>query len=159
MRELSAFASLLGGLPVAVAKGCERLVHPSVSGRGDQLRQGRFVGVMFAGSFFAACTAALLLPASVGPMIAIAAVCMILVIGWLIALLVAATGRDHLAGMLALAVGTVTLAGLVVAAGGAGSAGPPTLLTAAPYTVPMFRRSTTDRRALAARRAASGASA
>lgn len=118
-------------------------MHPSVSGREEQLRQRRFIGVMFAGSFLAACAAAPLLAFPFGVMTAAATVCLVLVIGWLIALLVAATGRDSFAGPLALAVATVIVAALIATAGGVGS--PAALCVAAlvvePYWVTRSRRS------------------
>lgn len=118
---MSWFASLASALRAAVTKGCERLVHPSVTNAELRLYHRRLLALLFSGPFFIACAAALFLPALLGGALTVGAISAILATGWLAAMVVAATGRTDIAAGGAALAATLATAGLVAAAGGAGS--------------------------------------
>lgn len=104
-----------------MAAGCERMVHPSILGRSDRLRQRRFIGVMLAAPFFTAGAAVTLVTSGMGAAVTMAAIFAAFGLCWFAALLVAASGRMAFAGQVALAMGGLALAGIVAAAGGLAS--------------------------------------
>ncbi|HET7595961.1 MAG TPA: histidine kinase dimerization/phospho-acceptor domain-containing protein, partial [Burkholderiales bacterium] len=103
-----------GGLAAA----CARFVHPRIDDAAESARQQRFIATMLAAPFLLA--AALALPASLllGGASAIAIVCAVLCLGWVIVLLAASTGRGRLAEAFALGSGAVLLGCAVAGAGG-----------------------------------------
>lgn len=108
-------------LPGAMAAGCERMVHPSILGRGERERQRRFIGAMLAAPFFAAGAAVTLVTSGMGAAVTMAAIFAAFGLCWFVALLVAATGKMDLAGRAALAAAGIALGGLIAAAGGLSS--------------------------------------
>jgi cell cycle sensor histidine kinase DivJ len=108
-------------LPGALAAGCERMVHPTVVGQKDRLRQRRFIGVMLAAPFFAAGAAVTLVTSGIGAAVTVATIFAAFGLCWFAALLVAASGKMALAGEVALAMGGLALAGVIAAAGGLAS--------------------------------------
>jgi cell cycle sensor histidine kinase DivJ len=105
----------------AIAAGCDRLVHPSITTKDERLRHRRLIGALLASPFPVAAAAGLLLPSSLGAAVTLAFICASCGTAWLAALLAAATGRDSAAGMIALGAGATVLALLTAAAGGLAS--------------------------------------
>ncbi|MDX8524585.1 PAS domain-containing sensor histidine kinase [Mesorhizobium sp. MSK_1335] len=97
------------------------MVHPTVTGEAERLRQRRFIGVMLAAPFLAAGAAVTLVTSSLGAAVTIAAIFAAFGLCWFAALLVAATGHMALAGRIAVVLGGFALAGAIVAAGGLAS--------------------------------------
>ncbi|TGQ52226.1 PAS domain-containing sensor histidine kinase [Mesorhizobium sp. M1C.F.Ca.ET.193.01.1.1] len=97
------------------------MVHPTVTGEAERLRQRRFIGVMLAAPFLAAGAAVTLVTSSLGAAVTVAAIFGAFGLCWFAALLVAATGRMALAGRAAIAMGGLALAGAIAAAGGLAS--------------------------------------
>ncbi|TIQ48453.1 PAS domain-containing sensor histidine kinase [Mesorhizobium sp.] len=97
------------------------MVHPTVTGEAERLRQRRFIGVMLAAPFLAAGAAVTLVTSSLGAAVTVAAIFGAFGLCWFAALLVAATGRMALAGRAAIAMGGLALAGAISAAGGLAS--------------------------------------
>jgi two-component system, cell cycle sensor histidine kinase DivJ len=104
-----------------MAAGCERMVHPTITGQGERLRQRRFIGVMLATPFLAAGAAVTLVTSSLGAAVTVAAIFAAFGLCWFAALLVAATGRMAFAGQAALVLASLALAGAIFAAGGLAS--------------------------------------
>jgi cell cycle sensor histidine kinase DivJ len=104
-----------------MAAGCERMVHPSILGQNDRVRQSRFIGVMLAAPFFAAGAAVTLVTSGMGAAVTMAAIFATFGLCWFAALLVAASGKMAFAGQAALAMGSLALAGVIAAAGGLAS--------------------------------------
>jgi len=94
------------------------MVHPTVAGEGERLRQRRFIGVMLAAPFLAAGAAVTLVTSSLGAAVTVAAIFAAFGLCWFAALLVAATGRMAFAARAAIAIGGIALAGAIAAAGG-----------------------------------------
>ena len=135
----------------AIAAGCGRLVHPSVTDAASRLRQRRFIGIMLAGPFLVAVAVAVLFPPHLGVAMTLAAICATFGAGWLAAFCVAATGKEWANDAIALVLGTVALAAIVAAAGGLAS--PATLIIVAlPFEACWLHR--TSRAALAGTAAA-----
>ncbi|TIO06441.1 MAG: PAS domain-containing sensor histidine kinase [Mesorhizobium sp.] len=97
------------------------MVHPSILGQNDRLRQRRFIGVMLAAPFFAAGAAVTLVTSGLGAAVTMAAIFATFGLCWFTALLVAASGKMTFAGQAALAMGSLALAGVIAAAGGLAS--------------------------------------
>ncbi|MDG4880295.1 PAS domain-containing sensor histidine kinase [Mesorhizobium sp. WSM4884] len=97
------------------------MVHPTVTGEAERLRQRRFIGVMLAAPFLAAGAAVTLVTSSLGAAVTVAAIFAAFGLCWFAALLVAATGHMALAGRAANAMGGLALAGAIAAAGGLAS--------------------------------------
>ncbi|MGX8008816.1 sensor histidine kinase [Mesorhizobium sp. ORM8.1] len=97
------------------------MVHPTVTGEAERLRQLRFIGVMLAAPFLAAGAAVTLVTSSLGAAVTIAAIFAAFGLCWFAALLVAATGHIALAGRVAIVLGGMALAGAIAAAGGLAS--------------------------------------
>ncbi|TIQ34326.1 MAG: PAS domain-containing sensor histidine kinase [Mesorhizobium sp.] len=97
------------------------MVHPTVTGEAERLRQRRFIGVMLAAPFLAAGAAVTLVTSSLGAAVTVAAIFAAFGLCWFAALLVAATGHMALAGRTAIAMGGLALAGAIAAAGGLAS--------------------------------------
>ncbi|RUU49841.1 PAS domain-containing sensor histidine kinase, partial [Mesorhizobium sp. M2C.T.Ca.TU.002.02.1.1] len=97
------------------------MVHPTVTGEAERLRQRRFIGVMLAAPFLAAGAAVTLVTSSLGAAVTMAAIFAAFGLCWFAALLVAATGHMALAGRMAVMLGGLALAGAVAAAGGLAS--------------------------------------
>jgi cell cycle sensor histidine kinase DivJ len=130
---------------------CERLVHGSVREPAERVAQRRLIGVVLSAPFLIAASAAILLPPLVGAPAMLMGICAIFVAAFLVASLVAATGRARIAEAIALALGTVALAGIVAAAGG--QASPAAIVVAAlPFEAWWVRR--TPRAAVAGAAAA-----
>lgn len=104
-----------------MAAGCERMVHPTVTGEADRQHQRRFIGVMLAAPFLAAGAAVTLVTSSLGAAVTVATIFAAFGLCWFTALLVAASGRMVFAAQAALAVGGFALAGAIAAAGGLAS--------------------------------------
>jgi len=97
------------------------LVHGSVEEPAERLRQRRLLGVVLAAPFLIAAPAAVLLPPFVGAPAMLAAIGATFAAAFLVALLVAATGRARIAEAAALMLGPMALAGIVASAGGPAS--------------------------------------
>ncbi|MDX8512305.1 sensor histidine kinase [Mesorhizobium captivum] len=97
------------------------MVHPTVMGEAERLRQRRFIGVMLAAPFLAVGTAVTLVTSSLGAAVTVAAIFAAFGLCWFAALLVAATGRMALAGHTAVAMGGLALTAAIAAAGGLAS--------------------------------------
>ncbi|WP_202293350.1 ATP-binding protein [Mesorhizobium sp. 131-2-1] len=97
------------------------MVHPTITGVGERLRQRRFIGVMLAAPFLAAGAAVTLVTSSLGAAVTMAAIFTAFGLCWFAALLVAASGRMALAGRAALVLGGLALAGAIFSAGGLAS--------------------------------------
>ncbi|MDX8491479.1 HAMP domain-containing sensor histidine kinase [Mesorhizobium sp. VK22B] len=97
------------------------MVHPTVTGETERLRQRRFIGVMLAAPFLAAGAAVTLVTSSLGAAVTVGAIFAAFGLCWFAALLVAATGRMALAGRTAVTIGGIALAGAIAAAGGLAS--------------------------------------
>ncbi|MEZ2333241.1 sensor histidine kinase [Mesorhizobium sp. RCC_202] len=97
------------------------MVHPTVTGEAERLRQRRFIGVMLAAPFLAAGAAVTLVTSSLGAAVTVAAIFAAFGLCWFAALLVAATGHVTFAGRVAIVLGGVALAGAIAAAGGLAS--------------------------------------
>ncbi|NUS18911.1 MAG: PAS domain-containing sensor histidine kinase, partial [Mesorhizobium sp.] len=97
------------------------MVHPTVTGEAERLRQRRFIGVMLAAPFLAAGAAVTLVTSSLGAAVTVAAIFAAFGLCWFAALLVAATGHMALAGRMAVVFGGLALAGAIAAAGGLAS--------------------------------------
>ena len=115
-----------------IATACDRLVHPSVTVAEERLRQRRFLGILIASPVPLAVSTALLLPASLGPTVMLAAIFATFCTAWLMALLVAATGRTRIAEILSLILAASGVSVLVASAGGPAS---PALLGAAALAI------------------------
>jgi cell cycle sensor histidine kinase DivJ len=128
-----------GELLDAIAARCERLVNSSVREPAERLRQRRFIGLMLAAPFLIAAPAAILFPPLVGIAATLAGISAIFGVAFLIALVVAATGRARIAEAIALMLGTSALAAVVASAGGPAS---PTaiMLAALPFEAWWVRR-------------------
>ena len=149
--ELRLSRTRTGELLGAIATGCERLVHPSVTDAALRLCHRRFIGIMLAAPFVVAGVVAILFPPHLGAGMTLAAICVTFGAAWLAALLVAATGRMWAADVIALMLGSTVLAAIVAAAGGLAS---PTVLAIAalPFEAWWLRR--TPKAALAGAAAA-----
>ncbi|RRH93410.1 PAS domain-containing sensor histidine kinase [Mesorhizobium tamadayense] len=97
------------------------MVHPTVTGEAERLRQRRFIGVLLAAPFVAAGAAVTLVTSSLGAAVTVAAIFGAFGLCWFAALLVAATGHMALVGRAAVAMGGLALAGAIAAAGGLAS--------------------------------------
>jgi len=97
------------------------MVHPTVTGEVERLRQRRFIGVMLAAPFLAAGAAVTLVTSSLGAAVTIAAIFAAFGLCWFAALLVAATGHMVFAGRVAIVLGGMALAAAIAAAGGLAS--------------------------------------
>ncbi|AZO48316.1 MAG: HAMP domain-containing histidine kinase [Mesorhizobium sp.] len=97
------------------------MVHPTIMGVGERLRQRRFIGVMLAAPFLAAGAAVTLVTSSLGAAVTVTAIFAAFGLCWFAALLVAASGRMALVGRAALLFGGLALAGAIFAAGGLAS--------------------------------------
>jgi len=97
------------------------MVHPTVTGEGERLRQRRFIGVMLAAPFLAAGAAVTLVTSSLGAAVTIAAIFAAFGLCWFTALLVAATGHMAFAGRVAIMLGGLALAAAIASAGGLAS--------------------------------------
>lgn len=118
---MSAATPLSNRNKAEIASACERLVHPRIVDGGERQRQQRLLAVVLLGPFLLAAAAAQVSAMVLGTSSTVALVCGILCIGWLMALLVASTGKRNVAGPLALAFGALMLGGVVAAAGGLAS--------------------------------------
>ncbi|MEP6565066.1 MAG: HAMP domain-containing sensor histidine kinase [Mesorhizobium sp.] len=97
------------------------MVHPTIIGQDDRLRQRRFIGVMLAAPFFTAGAAVTLVTSGMGAAVTVATIFAAFGFCWFAALLVAASGRMALASQVALAVGGLVLAAVIAVAGGLAS--------------------------------------
>ncbi|WP_192248983.1 sensor histidine kinase [Mesorhizobium silamurunense] len=97
------------------------MVHPTVTGEAERLRQRRFIGIMLAAPFLAAGAAVTLVTSSLGAAVTVAAIFGAFGLCWFAALLVAATGYMAFASRAAFAMGGLALAGAIAAAGGLAS--------------------------------------
>ncbi len=129
-----------GELLDAVAARCERLVYSAVHEPAERLRQRRFIGVMLVAPFLIAAPAAILFPPLTGVAATLAGICSVFGAAFLIALLVAATGRARIGEAIALMLGTAALAAIVASAGGPTSPAA-IMLAALPFEAWGVRRS------------------
>ena len=118
MRNLSSFATRTRDWFAGIAAACDRLVHPSVNGE-SRARQRRFLGVLLT-------TPAIATPAIVQTMLpahglvgALGLLAATFVSSWLLSLFVVVTGRARAAEGTAVALGSLLVAILTGAAGGA----------------------------------------
>ncbi|BCM18303.1 sensor histidine kinase [Mesorhizobium sp. J8] len=130
------------------------MVHPTVTGETERLRQRRFIGVMFAAPFLAAGAAVTLVTSSLGAAVTMAAIFAAFGLCWFAALLVAATGHMAFASRMAVVLAGLALAGAIAAAGGLAS---PVALLAAALPVETWWVSGTRRATLSGALAAVGA--
>ncbi|WP_269932219.1 PAS domain-containing sensor histidine kinase [Aminobacter sp. HY435] len=112
----------------AMAGGCDRLVHPSVSDA-ERPRQRRLVGLLLAAPFLLAGAGVVLVSANLGAASTFAVIFAAFSLSWLAALLIAASGKAPLVASSALVAGAGAIAAIVAAAGGLTS--PAALLLAA----------------------------
>src|SRR5690606_28436834 len=115
---VSAAIARLSDVPAGILAGCDRLVHPAVTGRAERDRQCRFIAVMLASPFAAGVILAFVAPARVEMGMLLAVLCGITAISWTLALIVSLTGRGTLAERAALALAGMAVAG-AAASGGA----------------------------------------
>lgn len=97
------------------------MVHPTIIGQDDRLRQQRFIGVMLAAPFFTAGAAVTLVTSGMGAAVTVATIFAAFGFCWFAALLVAASGKMALASQVALGLGGLALAAVIAAAGGLAS--------------------------------------
>ncbi len=121
VRRVRLSGTRTGELLDAVAARCERLVHDSVHEDAERLRQRRFIGVMLVAPFLVAAPAAILFTPLVGVAAMLAGISAIFCGAFLLALLVALTGRARGAEVVALMLGTAAVAAVIAAAGGPAS--------------------------------------
>ena len=114
-----------------LATGCDRLVHPAVTGAG-RAHHARLLGVLLAAPFVASAALAQVAWHAWGAAGVLAMLCGAFGASWLLALLVAARGRAREAGMLAVA-GGAAVAGLIAALAGGAGAPAAMLLAAVPF--------------------------
>ncbi len=128
--ELSVSATRASDWYRGLAAGCDRLLHPSASGE-ERGRQRRLLGVLFAAPFVA--TPAIVGAAAtvVGTSGAVAVLCGLFAVSWMLAASIVLTGKARAAGWLALVAGPV-LAGAIVGYGGGISTPLAALLVALP---------------------------
>ncbi|QPC87188.1 PAS domain-containing sensor histidine kinase [Mesorhizobium sp. NBSH29] len=105
-------------LSAGFKSGCDRLVHPRVTGEGLRQRQRRLVGVLLGAPFLAAAAIGQGMFDPFGPAITLAAIFASFALFWCAALTVASTGRDVIPGISILAVAPVPAAIIIVGAGG-----------------------------------------
>lgn len=115
---MSSAASISDNGKSGFAAACARLVHPRIDDAGERTRQQRFIATVLAAPFVLAAAAALPVSILSGGASAIAAVCAVLCLGWVIALLAVLSGRSRLAETLALVSGAILLGSVVASAGG-----------------------------------------
>jgi two-component system, cell cycle sensor histidine kinase DivJ len=128
-----------------IAAGCERLVHSSVTDSAERLRQRRFLGILIAGPVPVAVATALLLPTSLGATAMLGTIFATFGAAWLMALIVAMTGRVRLLEPASLILGAIALSVLVAGAGGLAS---PALLAIAALPIEAWWLQRTSRAAL-----------
>ena len=97
------------------------MVHPTIIGQDERLRQRRFIGVMLAAPFLTAGAAVTLVTSGMGAAVTVATIFAAFGFCWFAALLVAASGKMALASQVALGVGGLALAAVIAAAGGLAS--------------------------------------
>jgi len=102
----------------AIDAVCDRLVHPSVQDNVARAAQRRLLGTLLVAPFFAAAAIGLFMPASLGVTATVTAICATCGVAWLGALLLAASGREEIAGPAMLGFGAVLLMAVLAAAGG-----------------------------------------
>lgn len=114
---MSAAIARLSGVPAGILAGCDRLVHPAVTGSAQRERQHRFIAVMLAAPFLVGAVLAFLLFAGFGLGALLALLCAVTAVSWSFALAVSLTGRDVLAERAALGLAVVATSSASVLGG------------------------------------------
>jgi cell cycle sensor histidine kinase DivJ len=125
---LSAVTTRPGNWLTGMAAGCERLVHPAVTG-GERKRQRRLLAALLSGPFVAAAAIVQTVMPHYGAATGLAVLCAVFSASWLVAYLVGTSGRRDRAEPVALAAGALLAGALVALAGGL--AGPLAILLVA----------------------------
>lgn len=96
-------------------------MHPGVAEPGERARQRRLLAASLTGPFLAAAAFAQVLTVPLGVSAALAAICLVFVVGWSAAVIVAQTGSRRIAGPLALGAAVLACAVILYFAGGIAS--------------------------------------
>lgn len=96
-------------------------MHPGVAEPGERARQRRLLAASLTGPFLAAAAFAQVLTVPLGVSAALAAICLVFVVGWSAAVIVAQTGSRRIAGPLALVAAVFSCAAILYFAGGIAS--------------------------------------
>ena len=119
---------VLSKLPTGTSEGCSRLgqacarlVHPSIGDAGERERQRRLIAVALAGPIMMGGAFAQVLFPRADLAAALAAICIVFVVGWTAAVAVAQTGSRAVAAPLLLACATAPVALIIHLAGGVAS--------------------------------------
>ncbi|MDN2583617.1 HAMP domain-containing sensor histidine kinase [Aquibium sp. ELW1220] len=104
-----------------LGQACARLVHPSIADAGERERQRRLVAVALAGPILMGGAFAQVLFPGTDLAVALAAICIVFVVGWTAAVTVAQTGSRAIAAPLLLACATAPVAMTIHLAGGVAS--------------------------------------
>jgi cell cycle sensor histidine kinase DivJ len=111
----------IGGWQNRLSQACGGLVHPGVAEPGERARQRRLLAASLTGPFLAAAAFAQVLTVPLGVSAALAAICLVFVVGWSAAVIVAQTGSRRIAGPLALVAAVFSCAAILYFAGGIAS--------------------------------------
>ncbi|MEQ9573859.1 MAG: hypothetical protein RLN95_17580, partial [Nitratireductor sp.] len=96
-------------------------MHPGVAEPGERARQRRLLAASLTGPFLAAAAFAQVLTVPLGVSAALAAICLVFVVGWSAAVIVAQTGSRRIAGPLSLGAAVLACAVILYFAGGIAS--------------------------------------
>jgi cell cycle sensor histidine kinase DivJ len=129
VRSLNLSATKSSEWFAGMAAGCDRLVHPSVTGGSTRARHRRLLAVLLIAPFFAACAIGQSFFGAFGAAATLAAIFAIFGSCWFAALAVASTGKDLLAGRSLLLASALPAAAIIAGAGGLAS--PLTMMLAA----------------------------
>lgn len=119
---------VLSRLPTGTSEGCsrlgqacDRLVHPSITDAGERELHRRLLAVALAGPLVAGGAFAQVLSPAVNLPVALAAICMVFVVGWSAAVAIAQTGSRKIAAPLLLAFAAGPVAVIIHLGGGVAS--------------------------------------
>lgn len=119
---------VLSRLPTGTSEGCSRLgqacgrlVHPSIGDPGEREVHRRLLAVALAGPFLVSAAFAQVLFPAAGLPVALAAICIVFVVGWSVAVAIAQTGARGIAAPLLLACAVAPVAVVIHLGGGAAS--------------------------------------
>lgn len=118
---MSSVASRFGAIGGALATGCDRLIHPSVTDDAERAEQARLIATLICGPFALGVAAWALVPAESGLASTIALVCAGFGLAWTGVLAIVMSGRTVLTARLALVTATFAVAAMVAIAGGLSS--------------------------------------
>jgi cell cycle sensor histidine kinase DivJ len=104
-----------------MSAGCDRLVHPSVTGSAERARHCRLLSVLLVAPFFAASAIGQSFFGAFGSATTLAAIFAVFGAFWFAALILVSTGKGLLAGRSVLLISPLPAAAIVAAAGGLAS--------------------------------------